>query len=147
MKHLLLSVMTILLMANCQLEQTQEITPAFAKLAGKWKLYKISIGYPMPNSPTEIAINKEEIIEFNAVNKVFTRTVDGKVTESTTFDARAISNVNNSTDARDAIVFEQSNMYSFITYNESTSSIILYQSTPIGAILADGNSYYYQKIK
>jgi hypothetical protein len=141
MKTFLLSISIMFLLVGCQVETSQEIVPELAKVAGKWKLYKI-IGFRITPEP----ITSEEIIEFNVSTKVFTRTVAGKITETTSFDARAISNFNN-TSARDAIVFTKSNTYSFITFEESNSSLILNQSTPIGEELADGISYYYRKVQ
>jgi hypothetical protein len=141
MKTFLLSISIVFLLVGCQAETSQDIVPELAKVAGKWKLYKI-IGFRITPEP----ITSEEIIEFNVSTKVFTRTVAGKITETTSFDARAISNFNN-TSARDAIVFTKSNTYSFITFEESNFSLILNQSTPIGEELADGISYYYRKMQ
>ncbi len=145
MKTLLLCISTMLLLISCAAESSQEITPEFVKVAGKWKLYKISGGFRSPNNLGEIAIKEEEIIEFDASTKIFTRTIAGKITETTNFDVKAISNFNN-TSAREAIVFTKSNTYSWVSFEESTSSLVLYQSTPIGAELADGNSFYYRKV-
>jgi hypothetical protein len=141
MKTFLLSISIMFLLVGCQVETSQEIVPELAKVAGKWKLYKI-IGFRITPEP----ITSEEIIEFNVSTKVFTRTVAGKITETTSFVARTVSNFNN-TSARDAIVFTKSNTYSFITFEENNSSLILNQSTPIGEELADGISYYYRKVQ
>jgi hypothetical protein len=141
MKTFLLSISIMFLLVGCQVETSQEIVPELAKVAGKWKLYKI-IGFRITPEP----ITSEEIIEFNVSTKVFTRTVAGKITETTSFVARTVSNFNN-TSARDAIVFTKSNTYSFIIFEENNSSLILNQSTPIGEELADGISYYYRKVQ
>jgi hypothetical protein len=141
MKTFLLSISIMFLLIGCQAETSQDIVPELAKVAGKWKLYKI-IGFRITPEP----ITSEEIIEFNVSTKVFTRTVAGKITETTSFVARTVSNFNN-TSARDAIVFTKSNTYSFITFEENNSSLILNQSTPIGEELADGISYYYRKVQ
>jgi hypothetical protein len=141
MKTFLLSISIVFLLVGCQAETSQDIVPELAKVAGKWKLYKI-MGFRITPEP----ITSEEIIEFNVSTKVFTRTVAGKITETTSFVARTVSNFNN-TSARDAIVFTKSNTYSFITFEENNSSLILNQSTPIGEELADGISYYYRKVQ
>jgi hypothetical protein len=141
MKTFLLSISIMFLLVGCHAETSQDIVPELAKVSGKWKLYKI-IRFRIAAEP----VTTEEIIEFNVSTKVFTRTVAGKITETTSFDARAISNFNN-TPARDAIVFTKSNTYSFITFEESNSSLILNVSTPIGQETADGNSYYFRKMK
>jgi hypothetical protein len=141
MKTFLSSISIMFLLVGCQAETSQDIVPELAKVAGKWELYKI-IRFRITPEP----ITSEEIIEFNVSTKVFTRTIAGKITETTSFDTRAISNFNN-TPARDAIVFTKSNTYSFITFEESNSSLILNQSTPIGEEFADGSNYYYRKVK
>ncbi len=145
MKTILLYFSVILFFQNCKDKTLQNIAPSFAKVEGKWKLYKISIGFRSQNGASEVPVNNEEIIEFNAKTKFFVKTIDGKPTEATKFDAREINNFNNST-ARDAIVFIESNTYSFISFDESNSAIILYHRAPVGSELADGNSYHYRKI-
>ena len=140
-----LSIITILLF-GCQAETNIEASnPALAKINGKWQLYKTSIGYPMPNGPTEIKVMNVDIISFDASNKTYTRTVNEKVTESTTFDVQKVSY--NGSEAREAVVFEKDQKYAYLTFDDQNSAIILYEKAPIGAILADGNSYHYQKVK
>ena len=145
MKAMFLSIITILLF-GCQAETNIEASnPALAKINGKWQLYKTSIGYPMPNGPTEIKVMNVDIISFDASNKTYTRTVNEKVTESTTFDVQKVSY--NGSEAREAVVFEKDQKYAYLTFDDQNSAIILYEKAPIGAILADGNSYHYQKVK
>jgi hypothetical protein len=144
MKKILLVSLTILLIA-CQTDNAQEITPELAKIAGKWQLYKIGYGFPPPNGPTETTNTNQEIVEFNSSNATFSRTISGKISESGSFELKQLTEGGST--LRDAVVFKNTNTYSFITFEESTSSLILYQSAPIGAVLADGNSFFYQKIK
>ncbi len=134
---LLLSLMA------CQLENT--IEPSLAKINGQWQLYKTSIGYPMPNGPTEIKVVDTNIISFDASKKTFTRTINGKVTETTSFDVQKVNF--NGIEGREAIIFEKEKQYAYLTYDDENSAIILYEKVPIGAELADGNSYHYQKVK
>lgn len=135
-----------LLLLGCQAETNIEVlNPSLAKINGNWQLYKTSIGYPMPNGPTEITIENTDILSFDATKKTYIRTINGKVTESSPFDVKAVSY--NGSKAREAIVFEKEQKYSYLTFDEDNLTIILYQSTSIGAELADGNSYYYQKVK
>jgi hypothetical protein len=148
MKKTFFATIMVALLVSCQIETTQEnIIPAYSKLAGKWKLYKIVLGYPMLNGPSEIKNTYEEILEFNATSKTFSRIVDGKTTETSNFDVKPLTNGLNETSPRDAIVFTKTNTYSYLSFDEKTSSLILSQSTPIGAVLADGNSFYYQKVQ
>lgn len=142
MKITFLAIFLFSLMA-CQIENIVE--PSLAKINGQWQLSKTSIGYPMPNGPTEIKAVNTEIISFDASKKTFTRTINGKVTETTSFDVKKVSY--NGSDEREAVVFEKEEKYAYLTYDDENSAIILYERTPIGAILADGNSYHYQKVK
>lgn len=142
MKTTVLAIMLFSLMA-CQVEDV--IEPSLSKINGQWQLYKTSIGYPAPNSPTEIKAVNTEIISFDVSTKIFTRTVNGKVTETTDFDVQQVSYLN--LEPREAVIFPKNQTYAFLTFNESNSEIILYERVPIGAVLADGNSYHYQKLK
>lgn len=145
MKTIFLSAIMMALLA-CQVETNiEESNPSLAKINGKWQLYKTSFGYPMPNSPTEIKATNIDIISFDASNKTYTRTINGKVTENSNFDIQKISL--NGSQAREAIIFEKEKQYAFLTYDDANSAIILYEKSPIGAELADGNSYHYQKVK
>lgn len=142
MKFTFFIIATLSLMA-CQIENT--IEPSMSKINGQWQLTKTSIGYPAPNSPTEIKATNTEIISFDTSSKTFTRTINGKVTETTDFDVQKVSY--NSSEPREAVVFPKTQYYAFLTFDDTNSSIILYEKAPIGAILADGNSYQYQKVK
>lgn len=145
MKTIFLSVIIMALLA-CQVETNIEASnPSLAKINGQWQLSKMSIGYPIPDGPTEIKAVNTEIISFDTSKKTFTRTVNGKVTETTTFDVQKVSY--NGSDEREAVVFEKDQKYAYLTFDDEKSAIILYERTPIGAVLADGNSYHYQKVK
>lgn len=140
-----LTLFITFLMANCQLESSQEISPEMAKLEGKWKLSKIGYGFPAPNGPTDFKPTYEEILEFNFSKKTFTRTKDGKVIETSSIKTSNLAD--GGTSSREAIIFEKDNTYSFYSFTENPVYLVLYQSAPIGAVLADGNSYFYEKIK
>ena len=145
MKMTFIALFITFLMANCQLKTSQEITLEIPKLEGKWKLAKIVIGYPFPNGPTEYKPTYEEILEFNRSKNTFIHTKDGKVIETISLKISNLIYGNNST--RDTLVFENDNTYSFYSFTENPVYLVLYERTPVGAILADGNSYYYEKIK
>lgn len=144
MKKVILVSFIISLIA-CQKDNAQEVSPELAKIAGKWQLYKIGYGFPPPNGPTQTTSTNQEIIEFD-VNKVtFARTISGKISESGSFELKQLPD--GGTTLRDAIVFKNTNTYSFIAFDESTFSLIMHQAAPMGAVLADGNSFFYQKIE
>lgn len=142
MKTAFFIIIMLSLMA-CQVENA--IEPSLNKINGQWQLTKTSIGYPAPNSPTEIKAANTEIITFDVSTKTYTLTVNGKVRTSTTFDVQKVSYLG--MESREAVIFEKENKYAFLTFDDENSAIILYEKTPIGAVLADGNSYHYQKVK
>jgi hypothetical protein len=139
----LITLIITFLMVQCQLENSQDISPEMIKLEGKWKLSKVGYGFPAPNGPTEFIPTYEEILEFN--KGTFTRKKDNKIVE--TSSVRATKQTDGGTSTRDAIVFEKDNTYSFYSFTENPIYLVLYQRTPIGAVLADGNSYFYEKVK
>lgn len=136
-------VIALVSLIACQVENT--IEPSLSKINGQWQLTKTSVGYPAPNSPTEIKATNTEIISFDANSRIFTRTINGKVTETTDFDVQKVSY--NGSEPREAVVFPKNQNYAFLSFDDSNSAIILYEKAPIGAILADGNSYHCQKVK
>lgn len=141
----LLTLFFTYLMATCQSENSQQINPEMAKLDGKWKLVKVAYGFPAPNSPTEFVPNYEEILAFNTSTNTFTRTKDGKVTQSSSLKTSSLPD--GGTSSRAIVIFEKDNTYSFYSFTQNPDYLVLYQAAPVGAILADGNSFYYQKIK
>ncbi len=141
---IIVSIMAFLLQ-NCQISNQQNINPEMAKFEGKWHLVKIGGGFPAPGFPSEIKPTYEEILNFDTSKNTFTRTKEGKIIENSTIKVTKINEF--STTTRDAIIFEKNNMYSYYSFTENPLTLILYQASPIGAILADGNSYFYEKMK
>jgi hypothetical protein len=145
MKAMFLSIF-LQLFLSCQAETNIEASEtSLAKINGQWQFTKKSVGYPVPGGPTEIKAINTEIISFDASSKIFTRTINGKLTETTDFDVQKLNLFG--AEPKEAVVFTKNQNYSFLTFDDTSSSIILYEKTPIGAVLADGNSYYYQKVK
>jgi hypothetical protein len=145
MKMTLITLLFTYLMAACPSDNAQEINPEMAKFDGKWKLMKVGYGFPPPNSPTEFVPTYEEILEFNSTNNTFTRTKDGKLTQSSSLKASSLAD--GGTSSRAIIIFEKENTYSFYSFTQNPVYLVLYQAAPVGAVLADGNNYFYQKIK
>jgi len=145
MKAMFLSLFLQLLL-SCKADTKIEASEtSLAKINGQWQFTKKSVGYPVPGGPTEIKAINTEIISFDANSKIFTRTINGKLTETTDFDVQKLNLFG--TESKEAVVFAKNQNYSFLTFDDTSSSIILYEKTPLGAVLADGNSYYYQKVK
>ena len=124
---------------NCR----TDIDPELSKLDGKWKLYKIGVGYPAPNSPTELVPTETETLEINAKSSLLIRKVNGMVTESTKIEIG--NHPKSSPNPRLALVFLESKTYYFLRIDETKGEISLYQKCPLEAELADGGTFYYKK--
>lgn len=129
----------VLSAAQCE----ADIDPVLSKLDGKWKLYKIGVGYPAPNSPTELVPTETEIIEIDGKASTLIRKVNGVVTESTKIEIG--NQPKSSSNPRLALVFLESKTYSFLTIDEQKGEIGLYQKCPLDAELADGGTYFYKR--
>ncbi|WP_337044112.1 hypothetical protein [Emticicia sp. 17c] len=141
MRTILTFICTIVLLSACETANTD---PLLLQVNGQWKLIKIGIGFPAPGGPTEIQPTYQETLEFDASNGNFTRIKDGKVVEQTKV---SVSSDKKATYNRDMLIFEKSNTYSYISFTETSKYMVLYQSAPVGSTLADGNSFFYEKIK
>lgn len=141
MKTTLILICTILFLASCE---NNAPSPILNEINGEWKLVKIGVGFPSPQGPSEFKPDYEEILTFNASKGTFTRTKDGKVVEKSDV---SISTDEKATYQKDKLVFEDSKTYSFISFTETPKYMVLYQPAPIGSTLADGNSFFYEKIK
>ena len=142
MKKILLATTIVLLLVNCETGTSQEINPEMAKLEGKWQLVKIVAGFRAANSPAESIPTYQETLAFDFAKKTFSRTKEGKTTP-----IKIANLTNGGTVAREAIIFEKEDTYSFYSFTENPTYLVLYQPTPIGAILADGSSFFYEKVK
>lgn len=120
------------------------INPEWSKLHGNWKLYKIINGFRAPNSPADQEPKNIEILEIDAQEKYLIRKIDGVIKEKTNID---LSNIpDGSPNGRLSLVFLESGTYSFLEIDELKGEISLHEKCPIGAVLADGNTYYYKKM-
>lgn len=129
----------VLSAAQCEADIDSELS----KLDGKWKLYKIGVGYPPPNSPSVLTPTQTEILEINAKTSTLIRKVNGVVTESTKIEIG--NHPKSSSNPRLALVFLESKTYSFLSIDLSKEEISLYQKCPLEAELADGGTFYYKK--
>lgn len=141
MKNTLIIICAILLLTACE---NKSPDPILNELNGQWKLVKIGIGFPSPTGPSEIQPDYVEILEFNASKGSYTRNKDGKVVEKSGIN---ISTDENASIQRYMLVFNDSETYSYISFTETPKYLVLYQPAPIGSTLADGNSFFYEKIK
>ena len=101
------------------------------------------MGYPAPNSPTELVPTETETLEIDAKASTLVRKVNGVVTESTKIEIG--NHPKSSPNPRLALVFLESKTYSFLRIDETKGEISLYQKCPLDAELADGSTFYYKK--
>jgi hypothetical protein len=141
MKTSLIFISAILFLVSC--ENTSP-DPLLSEINGEWKLVKIGIGFPSPQGPSEIQPDYEEILSFNASKGTFTRSKDGKIVERSDV---SISTDEKATYQKDKLIFEDSKKYSFMSFTESPRYLVLYQPAPIGSVIADGNLFFYEKLK
>lgn len=129
----------VLSAAQCE----ADIDPVLSKLDGNWKLYKIGIGFPTRNGPTELFPTETETLEIDAKASTLIRKVNGIVMESTKIEIG--NHPKSSPNPRLALVFLESKTYSFLTIDEQKGEIGLYQKCPLDAELADAGTYFYKK--
>ena len=141
MRATLILICTILVLASCE---NKSPDPILNEINGEWKLIKIGVGFPSPQGPTELQPDYEEILAFNASKGTYTRTKDGKVVERSDV---SISTEEKATYQKDMLIFEDSKTYSFISFTETPKYMVLYQPAPVGSVLADGNLFFYEKLK
>jgi hypothetical protein len=141
MKNTLIIICAILFLTACEKDSPD---PILNELNGQWKLVKIGIGFPSPTGPKELQPDYVETLEFNASKGSFSRNKDGKTVEKS---AISISTDENASIRQYMLVFNDSETYSYISFTETPKYLVLYQPAPIGSTLADGNSFFYEKIK
>jgi hypothetical protein len=142
MKHIvILAFSTLLFFTSCAIEN---IDAESNKIDGKWELYKITIGFPYPGGPTELLPEKNIRMEINSIKNTIVIFENNQKTETSSFSLKTFAE---SANDRLALYFWDSDSYSFYTYDEAKDNIILYERTPIGAEIADGNSYHYRRLK
>ena len=137
-------IIVLLLITLTAAKCASDISPEFSRLDGNWKLYKIVNGFRAPNTPADQEPKNLEILEIDAQEKYLVKKIDGLIKEKTKIDVRNIPD--GSPHGRLSLVFLESDTYSFLEVDESKGEISLYQKCPIGAILADGNTYFYKKM-
>lgn len=132
-----------LAISAAQCDNPVAVDPELSKIDGNWALYKIGVGYPAPNSPTELVPTETETLEIDAKTSTLIRKVNGVVTESTKIEIG--NHPKSSPNPRLALVFLESKTYSFLRIDETKGEISLYQKCPLEAELADGGTFYYKK--
>jgi hypothetical protein len=108
--------------------------------SGKWKLEKITFGYPPPNAPTFTTQVENEMYIFKA-NKNYEFIKKEDKIETGTYSL----NFEGSDFLSGTIKFLEEKEYSTFTFTDNRTVLSLYQRSPSGAVLADGNTFVYRK--
>lgn len=114
--------------------------PLGSSLTGNWELVRINSGFGNKTMiPSELGYT--ERLNFSANGHIFSRYRDEQIVENTPF---VVSMRGNST----IITFKEDTTYT--TYDmfleNDRTMISLYARTRVGTVVADGSTYYYQKI-
>lgn len=113
--------------------------PEGSQIHGEWEFVRVN--YPMTNSTaTALELGYTERLTIAADRKIFVRYRDEKVVESTDFE---LSTQENST----TIIFKKESTYTYykVFLEGERTMLSLYERSPVGSILFDGGTYYYQK--
>lgn len=115
------------------------VIPKIAELHGNWEFVRVNYGFTN-TSQTAAELGYSERLEIDGTNERLRRYRNGKEAENTAF---SISEQGTSK----VITFENEQTYSYYTvFEESEKTMLsLYERSPVGAILADGGVYYYEK--
>lgn len=143
MKHSarFLSVVTLtLFLFSCETKECCVPPPEGSELHGNWQFVRAFYGFTN-TTVTATQAGYTERLTIDAGTKTLNRFKNDKLVETTKF---SISNQNE----LKVITFENSKEYSYFTVSSENNKMVLslYQRAPVGAILADGGTYYYEKI-
>lgn len=135
---LLFATAFLLSISSCE-EVDCCVYPAAAEINGNWEFVRVNNGFAN-TTQTAAEIGYTERLEIDGTNSRIRRYRDGKEVENTPF---TISERGNSK----IITFENTKEYSnYTVFTEGEKTMLsLYERSPVGAILADGGVYYYEK--
>lgn len=113
--------------------------PPGSELNGNWEFVRVNFGFTN-TSRTAAELGYTERLEIDTPNERVRRYRNGKEVENTKF---SLSEQGESK----VITFEDEHTYSYYTvFVENDKTMLsLYERSPVGAILADGGVYYYEK--
>lgn len=137
--HITYLLMTLVLSAlSC--EKPEEVGPRIdPQLAGKWELEAITYGLTQVRIQGD-SLPYSEMVHFGIKNN-YAISRDGKQIEA----ARAYTEKNMShADFQQAIIYEKDKSYQ--PYKVRAGRLFLYQRSPRGTVLSDGNTYEYRRL-
>lgn len=139
----ILSLMTVtFLFTKCEKIETKSLTDS--QLSGKWKLVKISYGYPAPNMPTFTTNVADVTYEFDGNKNFYVYRNAGKITDEGNYTTETKKYENYT---ENILTFTKLDVYTTYSIDAEKQELILYERMPIGSMLADGNNYHYMKVK
>ena len=126
-------------LASCEQKECCVLPPVGSELHGNWEFVRVNYGFSN-TTQTAAEIGYTESLEIDMTNSRLRRLRDEVQVENTTF---SLSDQGTS----QVITFEDEQTYSYYTVFEENGKTMLslYERSPIGAILADGGVYYYEK--
>lgn len=137
----------MLFLVNCEKldEETQKVDlTAASNLSGTWKLVKISYGYPIPNMPSFTTKVDDVTYQFDENAHSYTYLKNGATPEQGKFTTETTKMEFYD---QNVLTFVEKNEYTTYMFDTETKQLILYERMPIGAMMADGNSYHFEKVK
>lgn len=144
MKHSLIFTLLLSIFSACNTTDCEFVPPPEgSELKGKWEFIRVYNAFRALNQPafmTTTELGYTERLEFDVTKRRMIRLRNNKQVENTKF---SISKQNE----RNVITFEDGKEYSYyeLTMEEGKVLLSLYQRAPVGAILADGGTFYYEK--
>jgi hypothetical protein len=139
MKIISIFILSILVHLGCS-----SVAVAPSSFLGSWKLFKITYGYPPPNSPTFTTTVDDEMYVFDNSNSSFTLLKNGRETESGKFN---ITEDPKNPNGKNIIQFLSNNTFSNYFFSADNKELTLYQRSAFGGILADGSVFHYKKVE
>lgn len=129
---------TSFLMVSCKTIECC-VYPELARFHGEWELVKIDNGFARLKWEGD-EIPYKETLKINGKAGTITFQRDDLTARVSAIEIKKES-------GNDAIILKDWNEYQWYSFNESNgqTQLVLYQSAPLGAILADGSLYYYSK--
>lgn len=136
--HTFIAITALIVNLSCE-EKDCCVMPAVAELHGNWEFTRVNYGFTN-TSQTAAELGYTERLEIDGTNSRLRRFRNGSQVENTAF---TLSEQGTS----DVITFEDEQTYSYYTIFEEDGKTMLslYERSPVGAILADGGVYYYEK--
>lgn len=113
--------------------------PTGSELHGNWEFVRVHYGFTN-TTQTAAEVGYTERLEIDRTNSQLRRFRNGNQVENTKF---TLSEQGTSA----VITFEDEQTYSYyIVFQEGEKTMLsLYERSPVGAVLADGGLYYYEK--